>query len=59
MIEYKGFKFWITEEPPKHKEKDKIYQYSLSLDKPLKIIKVNSFKEARKKIEKYIDEKLM
>ena len=58
MIEYKGVKYNITEEPPKQQGKGKIYQYSLNLNEPLKPLQVSSLPEARKKVEKIIDEKL-
>ena len=58
MIEYKGVNYFITEEPPKQQGKGKIYQYSLSLNEPLKPLKVSSLPEARKKVEKIIDKNL-
>ena len=58
MIEYKGVNYFLTEEPPKQQGKGKIYQYSLNLNEPLKPLNVSSFPEARKKVEKIIDEKL-
>ena len=58
MIEYKGVNYFLTEEPPKQQSKGKIYQYSLNLNEPLKPLQVSSFPEARKKVEKIIDEKI-
>ena len=58
MIEYKGVNYSLTEEPPKQQGKGKIYQYSLNLNEPLKPLKVSSLPEARKKVEKIIDENL-
>ena len=58
MIQYKGVNYFITEEPPKQQGKGKIYQYSLNLNEPLKPLKVSSLPEARKKVEKIIDENL-
>ena len=58
MIQYKGVNYSLTEEPPKQQGKGKIYQYSLNLKEPLKPLKVSSLPEARKKVEKIIDEKL-
>ena len=58
MIEYKGVSYFLTEEPPKQQSKGKVYQYSLNLNEPLKPLQVSSLPEARKKVEKIIDEKL-
>ena len=58
MIQYKRVNYFLTEEPPKQQSKGKFYQYSLSLNEPLKPLQVSSFLEARKKVEKIIDEKL-
>ena len=58
MIQYKGVNYSLTEEPPKQQGKGKIYQYSLNLNEPLKPLKVSSLPEARKKVEKIIDENL-
>ncbi len=58
MIQYKGVNYFLTEEPPKQQGKGKVYQYSLSLTEPLKPLQVISLSEARKKVEKIIDEKL-
>ena len=55
MIQYKGVKYNITEEPPKQQGKGKIYQYSLNLKEPLKPLQVRSLPEARKKVEKLIE----
>ena len=58
MIEYKGVNYFLTEEPPKQQGKGKIYQYSLNLNETLKPLQVSSLPEARKKVEKLIDENL-
>lgn len=58
MIQYKGVNYFLTEEPPKQQGKGKVYQYSLSLTEPLKPLQVSSLPEARKKVEKIIDENL-
>lgn len=58
MIQYKGINYSLTEEPPKKQGKGKIYQYSLNLNEPLKPLQVSSLPEARKKVEKIIDENL-
>ena len=58
MIEYKGVNYFLTEEPPKQQGKGKVYQYSLNLNEPLRPLQVSSLPEARKKVEKIIDEKL-
>ncbi len=58
MIEYKGVNYSLTEEPPKQQSKGKVYQYSLNLNEPLKPLYVSSLPEARKKVEKIIDEKI-
>ena len=57
MIEHKGVKYNITDEPNLN-GKGKVYQYSLNLNEPLKPLNVSSLPEARKKVEKIIDEKL-
>ena len=57
MIEYKGVKYNITDEPNLN-GKGKVYQYSLNLKEPLKPLQVRSLPEARKKVEKIIDENL-
>ena len=58
MLEHKGVNYFLTEEPPKQQGKGKIYQYSLNLNEPLKPLNVSSLPEARKKVEKIIDENL-
>lgn len=58
MIQYKGVNYFLTEEPPKQQGKGKVYQYSLSLNEPLKPLQVSGLPEARKKVEKIIDENL-
>ena len=48
MLEHKGVKYNITQEP-NPKGKGKIYQYSLSLNEPLKRLNASTFQEAKKK----------
>ena len=55
MIQYKGVNYFLTEEPPKQQGKGKIYQYSLSLNEPLKRLNASTFQEALKKVEKLIE----
>ena len=55
MIQYKGVNYSLTEEPPKQQGNGKVYQYSLSLNEPLKPLQVSSLPEARKKVEKIIE----
>lgn len=57
MIQYKGVNYFLTEEP-KQNGKGKVYQYSLNLNEPLKPLQVSSLPEARKKVEKIIEENL-
>ncbi len=57
MLEYKGVKYNITQEP-NPKGKGLIYQYSINLKEPLKKLNASTFQEARKKVEKIIDENL-
>ena len=57
MIEHKGVKYNITQEPNPN-GKGLIYQYSINLKEPLQRLNASTFQEARKKVEKIIDEKL-
>ena len=57
MIQYKGVNYNITQEP-NQKGKGLIYQYSINLKEPLKRLNASTFQEARKKVEKLIDENL-
>ena len=57
MIEYKGVKYNITQEPNPN-GKGLIYQYSINLNEPLRKLNASTFQEARKKVEKIIDENL-
>ena len=57
MLEYKGVKYNITNEPNPN-GKGLIYQYSINLKEPLKRLNASTFQEARKKVEKIIEEKL-
>ncbi len=57
MIEYKGVKYNITQEPNPN-GKGLIYQFSINLKEPLKKLNASNFQEARKKVEKIIDENL-
>ena len=56
MLEHKGVKYNITQEP-NPKGKGLIYQYSINFE-PLKRLNASTFQEARKKVEKIIDENL-
>ena len=57
MIEHKGVKYNITQEPNRN-GKGLIYQYSINLNEPLKRLNASTFQEAKKKVEKIIDENL-
>ena len=57
MLEHKGVKYNITQEPNPN-GKGLIYQYSINLNEPLKKLNASTFQEARKKVEKIIDENL-
>ena len=57
MIQYKGVNYNITQEP-NPKGKGLIYQYSINLKEPLKRLNASTIQEARKKVEKLIDENL-
>ena len=57
MLEHKGVKYNITQEP-NQKGKGLIYQYSINIKEPLKKLNASTFQEARKKVEKIIDENL-
>ena len=57
MLEHKGVKYNITQEPNPN-GKGLIYQYSINLKEPLKKLNASTFQEARKKVEKIIDENL-
>ena len=57
MLEHKGVKYNITQEP-NPKCKGLIHQYSINLKEPLKKLNASTFQEARKKVEKIIDENL-
>ncbi len=57
MIEHKGVKYNITKEPNPN-GKGLIYQFSINLKESLKKINASTFQEARKKVEKIIDENL-
>ena len=57
MLEYKGVKYNITQEPNPN-GKGLIYQYSINLKEPLKRLNASTFQEAKKKVEKIIDENL-
>ena len=54
MLEHKGVKYNITQEPNPN-GKGKIYQYSLSLNEPLKKMNASTFQEAKKIAEKFIE----
>ena len=57
MIQYKGVKYNITQEPNPN-GKGLIYQYSINLKEPLKKLNASTFQEAKKIAEKLIDENL-
>ena len=57
MLEHKGVKYNITQES-NPKGKGLIFQYSINLKEPLKRLNASTFQEARKKVEKIIDENL-
>ena len=54
MIQYKDVNYNITQEP-NPKGKGLIYQYSINLKEPLKKLNASTFQEARKKVEKLIE----
>ena len=54
MIQYKGVKYNITQEP-NPKGKGLIYQYSINLKEPLQRLNASTFQVARKKVEKIIE----
>ena len=54
MLEYKGVKYNITQEPNPN-GKGKIYQYSVSLNEPLKKLNASTFQEAKRIVEKLIE----
>ena len=56
MLEYKGIKYNITDEPQPNK-KGRLFQYSINFE-PLRKLNASTFQEARKKVEKIIDENL-
>ena len=53
MLEYKGIKYNITDEPQPNK-KGRLFQYSINFE-PLTKTNANSFQEAKKIVEKKID----
>ena len=57
MLEHKGVKYNITQEPNPN-GKGRLFQYSINLKEPLKKLNASTFQEARKKVEKIIDENL-
>ena len=56
MIEYKGEKYNITQEPNPN-GKGRMFMYSINFE-PLKKLNASTFHEARKKVEKIIYENL-
>ena len=54
MIQYKGVKYNITQEQ-NPKGKGLIYQYSINLKEPLKKLNASTFQEAKKLVEKLIE----
>ena len=57
MLEHKGVKYNITQESNPN-GKGLIYQFSINIKDPLKKLNASTFQEARKKVEKIIDENL-
>ena len=53
MLEYKGIKYNITDEPQQNK-KGRLFQYSVNFE-PLTKTNANSFQEAKRIVEKKID----
>ena len=53
MIEYKGVKYNITDEPNTNR-KGRLFQYSINFE-PLKKINANTFQEAKRIVEKLIE----
>ena len=53
MIEYKGVKYNITDEPNLN-GKGRMFLYSINFE-PLKKLNASTFQEARKKVEKFIE----
>ena len=53
MLEYKGIKYNITDEPQPNK-KGRLFQYSINFE-PLTKTNADSFQEAKKIVEKKID----
>ena len=53
MLEYKGIKYNITDEPQPNK-KGRLFQYSINFE-PLRKLKASTFQEARKQVEKLIE----
>ena len=54
MIEYKGVKYNITQEPNPN-GKGLIYQFSINLKEPLRKLNASTFQEAKKQVEKLIE----
>ena len=57
MLEHKGVKYNITQESNQN-GKGLIYQFSINIKDPLKKLNASTFQEARKKVEKIIDDNL-
>ena len=53
MLEYKGIKYNITDEPQPNK-KGRLFQYSINFE-PLTKTNADSFQEAKRIVEKKID----
>ena len=53
MLEYKGIKYNITDEPQPNK-KGRLFQYSINFE-PLKKLNASTFQEAKRIVEKLID----
>ena len=57
MLEHKGVKYNITQESNQN-GKGLIYQFSINIKEPIKKLNASTFQEARKQVEKIIEEKL-
>lgn len=54
MLEYKGVKYNITDEPKQGKA-GRLFQYSINFE-PLKKLNASTFQEAKKMVEKMINQ---
>ena len=56
MLEHKGVKYNITDEPNLN-GKGRMFMYSINLKEPLKRLNASTFQEAKKIVEKKIENK--